>query len=80
MLATNSEIKFDRLINMSYVPTTQNGVDFIFFRLQQLKFFKLGQACLPVLDIKDKMSSNCTFERPDIEVGGFYSLYPGDLI
>lgn len=65
---------------MSYVPTTQNGVDFIFFRLQQLKFLKLGQARLPVLDIKDKVSSNCTFERPDTEVGDFYCLYPGDLI
>lgn len=65
---------------MSYVLSTPNGVDFMFFRLQQLKSLKLGQACVPVLDIKDKMSCNCTFERPDIEVDDFYCPYPADLI
>lgn len=28
----------------------------------------------------DKMSSNCIFERPEIEVGGFHCAYSGDLI
>lgn len=66
---------------MAYVPTLQSDVDFIVFRLQQLKFLKLiNQGHFPVLDVMEKMSSNCTFERLEIEVGGFHCTYPGDLI
>lgn len=64
---------------MSCIPTTLIDVDFILFRLQQLKLLKLNQAHLPALDVKVKMSSNCTFERPEVEVGEFHCTYPGDL-
>lgn len=80
ILTTNTKIKFDGVISMSYVPTIQDDVDFIVFRLQQLKFLKLNQDHFPVLDVKDKMSRNCTFERSEIEVGEFHCTYPGDLI
>lgn len=65
---------------MSYIPTAQNDVDFIVFVLQQLKLLRLNQAHFPVLNVKDRMSSNCTFERPEIEIGESRCTYPGDLI
>lgn len=64
---------------MSYVPTIQDDVDFIILKLQQLKFLKLNQAHFLVLDVKDKLSRNCIFERSEIEVGEFHCTYPGDL-
>lgn len=80
VLTGKIQIKFDRVISMSYVPMIQNDVDIVIFRLQQLKFLKLNQAHFLVLDVKDKMSRNCTFERSGIEVGAFHCSYPRDLI
>lgn len=68
------------VISMSYVPTIQDDVDFIVFKLQKLKFLKLNQAHFPFLDVKDKMSRNCICERSEVEVDEFYGTYPGDLI
>lgn len=63
------------------ILTLQSGVNFYSFQTSTTsKFLKLiNQAHFLVLDVMDKMSSNCIFERPEIEVGGFRT-YSGDLI
>lgn len=79
-MTTNHGIKFDRVLGMSCVPTLQSEVNFYSFQTSKTEVSQVNKPYFLVLDVMDKMSSNCIFERPEIEVGGFHCAYSGDLI